>query len=75
MKLIKENITEIRTRLGLCSHDLCVHAQMNETRKGTVIKGEFNYEEKSSNNMVMISLGTGIAPFVQFFDRALQSKN
>lgn len=25
--------------------------------------------------MVMISLGTGAAPFVQFFDRALQSKN
>jgi len=70
VKLVEINITEGRYFRGLCSHDIM---KVGTRRKAKIVKGDITPEEMRENN-ILITLGTGIAPFIWVLDQLKDSK-
>lgn len=69
IKLVEENITEARLHRGLCSHDL--FRSQGDRRKGRLLQGDFLPEEMRPVNL-LVTLGTGIAPFVWILEQQIK---
>jgi sulfite reductase alpha subunit-like flavoprotein len=65
VKLVELEITETRWFRGLCSYDV---SRVGVRRRARVVKGDITPEEMRGSN-VMVTLGTGLAPFVWMLDR------
>ena len=70
VKLVEISITEGRYFRGLCSHDLM---KVGAKRKARLVRADITPEELRDNN-ILITLGTGIAPFIWVLDRLKDSK-
>lgn len=64
-------MTEGRFYRGLCSHDLL---KIGTQRSCKIIRGDITPEELRKYN-ILISLGTGIAPFIWVIDRSTLENN
>ena len=73
VKLVEMQITEGRHYQGLCSHDLM---EVGRVRKGKILRGDITPsdvlkkkgEGGGQKRNVIVTLGTGIAPFIWMID-------